>query len=475
MRSSSPKSILKASWLLLLALILAFAAEGLAQKHPDLGRLYKDAATRKGKRPVIIIPGILGSELINKKTGEKVWFRIGRSKDDDLRLPIAGDISDSRDALVPGDIVRKLNIPILSDVEVYQQLINALERYGGYTAAAWDDPPEDLEDKYFLFPYDWRRDNVETARLLFKKVASLKKRVGQPELKFNIIAHSMGGLVARYAAMYGDRDLPDGPALPDWAGDAHFAKIFLFGTPNEGSADALQLLLEGYSAIPNINLPFVRDLTPVELITMPSTFQLLPHEGTFRIYDENLQRIKEDIFDPSTWRKYGWSIFGNEDHLLEQFSEAEVGRMEHYFEVVLKRAKEFHAALDVKNSGQSKIAFFIIGSDCISTLDGAVIYMDTKKKKWVTLTKKDSFRRSDGVKVRSDDVERVLYQPGDGRVTRRSLLAETLAADKRQSVLFDSALPLTYALFACEEHDKLTGNPVIQDNLLTALISEAAK
>jgi pimeloyl-ACP methyl ester carboxylesterase len=475
MRQSSATPYFRKSWLLLLALIIVFSAEGFAQKHPDLARLYKDASARKGKRPVIIIPGILGSELINEKTGEKVWFRIGRSKDDDLRLPIAGNISDSRDALVPGDIIRKLDIPILSDVEVYQQLINALERYGGYTFASWDDPPKNLEDKYFIYSYDWRRDNVETARTLFKRVAGLKKRLGQPGLKFNIIAHSMGGLVARYAAMYGDRDISPGTPKPDWAGDAHFAKIFLFGTPNEGSADALQLLLEGYGAIPNINLPFVRDLTPVELITMPSTFQLLPHQGTFRMYDENLQKIDEDIFDPKTWRKYGWSIYGNEDKLLEKFSEAEVGRMENYFEVVLKRARDFHTALDVKNSGQSNIAFFIIGSDCVPTLDGAVIYMDTKKERWVTLTKKDSFRRSDGEKVRSDDVERVLYQPGDGRVTRRSLLAETLAADKRQSVLFDSALPLTYALFACEEHDKLTGNPVIQDNLLTALISEAAK
>lgn len=464
----------KFSILFIFLLLFGAAPSAFSQKRPDLDRLFRNAASRKGKRPIIIIPGILGSELINKRTGEKVWFSIGRSKDDDLRLPITADITMSHDLLVPGDIIRKLDIPILSDIEVYQNLIDALEKYGGYTAASWDDPPEDLDDKYFLFPYDWRRDNVETARMLFRRVSKLKKRLELPDAKFNIIAHSMGGLVARYAAMYGDRDIPEGEPKPDWPGDEHFAKIFLFGTPNEGSADALQLLLEGFGAIHNFNLPFVRDVSPLEVISMPSTFQLLPHEGTFRLYDGNLRRMDADIFDPLTWKKYGWSIYG-EDDLFDKFSPAEAGRLENYLKVVLKRAKDFDAALDVQNAGQSKIAFFIIGSDCVSTLDGAVIYKDSKKERWITLTRKDSFKRADGVRVSSGAVESVLFQPGDGRVTRRSLLAETLAVDKRQSVLFDSALPLTYALFACEEHDKLTENPVILDNLLTALISEAAK
>ncbi len=459
---------------MLMAFIAAGAVAAVAQSHPDLGALYKEAATRKGKRPIIIIPGILGSELVNERTGEKVWFRLSRSKDDDLRLPIAADTLLSRDNLVPGDIVRKLDIPVLSDVEVYQQLVNALEESGGYTAASWDDPPNDLEDRYFVFPYDWRRDNVETARILFRRVESLKKLTGRPDLKFNIIAHSMGGLVARYAAMYGDRDLPEGDPVPDWSGDEHFAKIFLFGTPNEGSADALQLLLEGFGAIRNINLPFVRDISPVELVTMPSAFQLLPHRGTFHVYDENLQLMDVDVFAPATWKKYGWSIYGADD-LLSKFTEAEIGRMEEYLRVVLKRARDFHEALDVKNPGQGKIGFFIIGSDCIDTLDGVVIYRDRKRNRWVTLTRPASFRRSDGVRIRSQELNRLLLRPGDGRVTRRSLLAETLAENKRQSVLFDSAIPLTYALFICEAHDQLTGNVVIQNNLLTALVSEATK
>lgn len=453
--------------------LLVLPAAAVGQDKPDLAKLYHDAAGRKGKRPVIIIPGILGSELVNKVTGEKVWFKIGRSKDDDVRLPIGTDLATSRDNLVPGDIIRKLDIPILRDQEVYQVLINALERYGGYTAGSWESPSGSLNDKYFVFPYDWRRDNVETARRLFRTLEKLRRESGAEDARFNIIAHSMGGLVARYAAMYGDSDLSAESPVPNWAGDGLFNKIFLFGTPNEGSVDALQVLLEGYGAIENINLPFVRDMTPVDLVTMPSAFQLLPHSGTFRIYDENLSPIEPDIYDPSTWRTYGWSIFGERD-LLREFTEAEVGRMESYLDVVLKRAWNFHRHLNVDDAGKGKVGFFIIGSDCEETLDAVVIYKDSRRDRWVTLTKPDSFRRSDGVKVQKRQVEALLLRPGDGRVSRRSLLGETIAADKRQSVLFDSALPLSYALFICEEHDKLTGNTVIQNNLLSALVSEAS-
>lgn len=458
---------------LIFAFGLIAAAPALPQDAPNLERLYREASKRKGKRPVIIIPGILGSELINKRTGEKVWFKLGRSGDDDVRLPVSLDLSASRDDLVPGDVLRKLEIPLFKDIEIYQELIRALENYGGYTRGSWDESEQSLDDKYFLFPYDWRRDNIETAQILFRKVEKLKRDSGNPDARFNIIAHSMGGLVARYAAMYGDKDIGTAQPQPTWAGDEHFNKIFMFGTPNEGSAEALQVLLHGWGVVKSINLPFVRDVNPLDLLTMPAAFQLLPHEGTFHAYDEFLKPLPVDLFDPATWKLYNWSFYGVDD-LLDDFSEAEVGRMEEYLKIVLGRADAFHKALNADGDDRGNVGLFIIGSDCKPTLDGVVIYRDEKKKRWVTLGEDKSFRRSDGEKVDDERVESVIFRPGDGRVSRRSLLAETLAENKRLSVLYDSALPLTYALFICEEHDKLTGNKTIQNNLLTALISEAS-
>src|SRR5215203_3947836 len=48
--------------------------------------------TAKGRLPVIIIPGLIGSELVNKNNNDKVWFDLNRAKDDDLRLPISPNL-----------------------------------------------------------------------------------------------------------------------------------------------------------------------------------------------------------------------------------------------------------------------------------------------------------------------------------------------------------------------------------------------
>ncbi len=184
---------LKTSFILLgLLITLAFIS-------PAAGQLA-------GKRPVIIIPGITGSTLVNPRTGKTVWFSLKRDKDDDMRLPMSSPmLSRNRDSLRAVDIIRKVEVPVLPDVEVYQTLLDALEARG-YHEAKWDRP--EAADVYYVFPYDWRRDNVETAQVLMQKMLAAKRALRRPDLKFDIIAHSMGGLIARYAAMYGTADLP---------------------------------------------------------------------------------------------------------------------------------------------------------------------------------------------------------------------------------------------------------------------------
>ena len=447
--------------------------ETIAQKQPNLEKIYVTSKERKGKRPIIIIPGILGTSLKNAETGENVWYSVRRSKDDDLDLPVALDIKSSKDNLVPDDVIREINLKLLPDIKVYQSLIETLSKYGGYEEASWDNPPKNLQDKFFVFPYDWRRDNVETAHILIKKIEKLKKDSKQPSIKFNVLAHSMGGLITRYALMYGKADLPKGKPQPTWAGERYFSKVFLFGVPNEGSIGALETLFRGRSSLgTGIDLPFVRDLNPMDVATMPSIFQLIPHKRTGRYYDEDLKPIKVDIFNIETWRKYKWGIYSN-DKYLKHFTEAERGRFEQYFSIVLKRATRFHEALDAYSKKRLSVGLFIIGGDCRNTLDALVIYQNEKNDKWITLTKADGFRNSKGTKITDDQIRKLMFVPGDGRVSRTSLLAETLAEDRRRSNLFDSALPLTYAMFMCEEHQDITSNVTIQNNVLTALISEA--
>ena len=63
-----------------------------------------------------------------------------------------------------------------------------------------------------------------------------------------------------------------------------------------------------------------------------------------------------------------------------------------------------------------------------------------------------------------------MFEPGDGQVTKPSLLARqnlNPTAPRDEHIFF----PLAYSFFLCVAHDKLTGNLNFQDNLLNVLLS----
>ena len=480
--------------LLLIALcVLAPALSSCgARRTPNLARIFSEARTRTGKRPLIVIPGILGSQLVNEETGEVAWPSVFRASDDGLSLPLTPDLERNRDKLVARKIIDTLKLSrLVPEVYVYHELLEALRNYGGYREGDWTNPAADGDrDSFYVFPYDWRRDNVETARELVRRIEALKRKLNRPDLKFNIIAHSMGGLIARYAAMYGGADLPADAVqpVPTWAGAHDINKIFMLGTPNEGSADAFQTLLEGYSLTEGLRrrVRLLNKLSREDALTAPSIFQLMPHSASVRFLDGDLKPLKIDLYDPAVWRRYGWSPVSDPDY-RRRFAEgkpdgdyAPFGRgsledLDAYFAAVLHRAKRFQEALDATVDGQAPVLLFAFGGDCEETLDAPVILRDEKRNRWLTLTSPRAFRDSSGRRVTTKEATLAMYAPGDGRVTRRSLLAEDLASEHRASPLFNTALPLTYAIFACDLHGDLQNNKTLQDNALTALVSEAIK
>ncbi|MFN2455054.1 MAG: hypothetical protein ABR577_12620 [Pyrinomonadaceae bacterium] len=486
---------------LLIALsLLAFLLQGCgARRTPDLKRIFAEARTQTGKRPLIIVPGILGSELVNRKTGEVVWPSAFRSVDDGLSLPVSPHLAANRDGLVARKIIDAAKVVntvrfarLVPEVFVYRQLLDALRDYGGYREGDWKNPAEGGDrDTFYVFAYDWRRDNVESARELYRRIEALKQKLNQPDLRFNIVAHSMGGLVARYAAMYGDADLPaDGTAPhPSWAGAKHINKIIMLGTPNEGSADSFSALLEGYSVTAGLRtrIPLLNKLTREGALTLPAIFELLPHASATHFLDANLKPVAVDLYDPATWRRYNWSAVTDETFRRKYasgktggddapFTAGSLDNLDAYFVAVLKRAKHFHEALDATTETDTPVALFAFGGDCEETLDAPVLLRDEKRNRWRTLVAPQSFRAADGRRISRAEAVRAMYVPGDGRVTRRSLLAETLTNERRRTnALFPSSPPLTYAVFACDLHGDLQSNKNLQDNAITLLIGEATK
>lgn len=423
----------------------------------------------KGKNPIIIIPGLTGSELVNKKTEEVVWFKPRRSKDDDIRLPVSPNLARNRDNLVAKDIIRTVQFfKFLPETEIYERLIDALKTRGGYTEASWINPQKsDFEDTFYVFPYDWRRDNVENARLLIQKIEGLKRKLGKPNLKFNVIAHSMGGLIARYAAMYGNADLPGGTPRPTWAGARDFDKIFLLGTPNEGSILSFNALLNGFSYVGGgLNLPFIQNISRFDVFTIPSIYQLLPHEGTLTAYDENLKPMTLDLYDIKTWENYGWAIWQDDD-FKKKLDATEQRNAKAYFQVALARAKRFQAALDANGNAKLPVSIYLMGGDCKDTENAVLLLHDTKKDRWKAQFKAEGFTRSDGTKVSPEELKGLLLAPGDGVVTQRSLKAQTIGNK--------SILPVVTELYQCESHNKLVTSADVQDKLLGLIFGSEAK
>ncbi|MEO8574952.1 MAG: hypothetical protein ABI481_13390, partial [Pyrinomonadaceae bacterium] len=423
-----------------------------------------------GKPPIIIIPGLTGSSLVNTKTGEEVWFRAKRSKDDDIRLPISPNLSRNRDSLTVTDIIRKIEFfKVLPEIEIYERLINALETRGGYREAKWNTATrKDSQDTFFVFAYDWRLDNVENAQLLIRKIETLKRRLGQPNLKFNVVAHSMGGLLARYAAMYGAADLPAGVPQPTWAGAKHFDKVFLLGTPNEGSVSALDALLNGFSYIGGgLNLPFIQDISRFDAFTIPAIYQLLPHDGALLSYDENLKPVTIDLYNPAEWEKYGWGIW-QDASFAKKFNASEQRNARPFFSAVLARAKRFQAALDASSSAKTSVSFYLFGGDCKPTPAGMLLYRDEKKNRWETRFKANGFTRANGEKVKDSEIEPLLLSVGDSVVTKSSLIGGTRKNGSKAS------FPIAAELFQCVGHNKLVTSSEVQDKLFAFLTTAPA-
>jgi pimeloyl-ACP methyl ester carboxylesterase len=465
-------------------LALVFCAGGCALRQkpkprPDLANIFRPARELTGKTPIIVIPGMLGSHLVNKRTGEKVWPR-AHPKEDDLSLPTSPDLKKNRDDVVATGVVEtaKLGFPI-PEIKVYEELTETLANHAGYKRGDIDEPPPGGDrDTFYLFAYDWRRDNVETAQLLAEKIARLREKLGRPDLRFNLIAHSMGGLVARYYLMYGGEDvLGRAGAKVTWAGAPSIDKLVLVGAPNEGTLEAVRALVEGFPVAESGLLPLFGTVEAETAFTMPAAFQLLPHRGSQEFYDGGLRPVPADLYEVETWRRYRWSIFdplyrkaltkrmqkthglGWQTHLDNLLAEREA-----YMKVALARARLFAEALDEKADLANPLKVFIFAGDCERTPRAAVIAEEGGRVRTIFRPRKVRLK-STGLTL--SQVEAKMLEPGDGRITRRSALA--VGRGESVNAGFDRS-DLLFTIFGCQIHSDLPNNTTFQDNLLSIFL-----
>jgi hypothetical protein len=246
----------------------------------------------------------------------------------------------------------------------------------------------------------------------------------------------------------------------------------MIGVPNEGSADAFATIIDGYSITEGLRrrVPLLNKLTAEDAVRTPSVFQLMPHRQTVKFLDEDLKPLPLDLYDPEVWKRYGWSVIYSSPDFRRHYAgtSGTDGKSEElldaYLAATLRRAHRFQEALDAADNAESPVVLLAIGGDCEETLNAPVVLRDEKRNRWTTLTRPREYKTATGLKISKQKATGAMYAPGDGRVTRVSLIGENIFHIRTLS---------RYAVFGCDLHGQLPRNKILQDNTLTAIVGEA--
>jgi pSer/pThr/pTyr-binding forkhead associated (FHA) protein len=211
------------------------------------------------RRPVLFVPGIMGSELW--LGSERLW-------------PSPRHLLNPEVAAFPGDpriearglVKEVVIIPGFLKQEQYNRMGDFLEAGLGY----------ERENDLLEFPYDWRQD----IRLSAQRLAETLERWRVPR-PVTIIAHSLGSLVSRYF-------------VERLGGKDQVERLILLGGPHYGAPKMISTLLRGPGLLPfglmNVRL---RSL----LASFPSGYQVLPTYAS--VEDQNGEQV--NLLEDETW------------------------------------------------------------------------------------------------------------------------------------------------------------------------------
>lgn len=434
----------------LAALLLALLLVGCATpRGPNLAVLYAQAASAPAPPPVIVIPGLMGTSLVDARSGVELWP--GSLQDlafsDHARLARIGPAWEGDDSIRAGAVIRRLG-----GIDIYGALLDTLLQAGRFSEGRPGEPVRGPDRRrFYTLAYDWRQPNIVAVRQLHALIDQIRIDHGDPTLRVDLIAHSNGGLIAQYYLRYGPNDVLEQADPQPWAeGRQRIRRVAMLGTPKLGAVAGLRRLLEGYR--------FILRTVPVEaLATFPTVFETLPHPLTRVIHDREGRPLAIDLFDVTVWRDNRWSVFSPEveQRVLRNFGNdgpAVLAVLQDEFSRNLRRARQFNDVL-ARPFPRSGLRIAAFGGDCEPTLAGAVLEVEGRHARL-------AFRPQDLLApLPGFDYTALFEAAGDGLVTR----ASQDAAD------FGFA-PINQSFFLCENHALLLANRYFQNNLLNFLL-----
>ncbi len=213
------------------------------------------------KVPVLIIPGMAGSELYNGD--DLIWADLNQMFRD-----VGDEFLTENLSLDDGGI----SVKNISTGEVIKgaPLTNIFEGLDSVLAQ------NGYHDSLYYFPYDWRLDLNDTAISLSAEVERIKLETGHE--KVSIIAHSMGGLLAKEYIRQNGKNSID--------------KLIFVGTPHLGAPKAGKVLLEG----DNFSIPWLEEERIKEIAKNSiALHELLPTQSYFDLAGSYIKELLQII------------------------------------------------------------------------------------------------------------------------------------------------------------------------------------
>lgn len=218
-----------------------------------------EVGAHRDRPAVFLLPGIMGSHLaqVNKANVNRIWIDIPEIILGGMRKLRAGAANVQAEALVG---------------LAYAEFVAFLTKRGQHVLP---------------FPYDWRLSVTEAATAL---AADIEARLDASDRPICIVAHSMGGLVARaFLAASGDlweRTVSRG------------GRLIQLGTPNRGSYVIPRILAGDDELVRKLvaadQTMEMEDWTKL-VAAFPGLLEMAPHPGG---------PAAPDFFDKATWRAF---------------------------------------------------------------------------------------------------------------------------------------------------------------------------
>ncbi|HZG14637.1 MAG TPA: S8 family serine peptidase [Candidatus Bathyarchaeia archaeon] len=276
--------------------------------------------TVKERTPVILIPGIGGSQLYTEDD-DLSWIGVWEVL---ANAPIIHDLELEPEKDGSTKMISKNDVKIhTSSVNYGLYGISQLTSINNEEAVQYAYMIEDLVKEGYIpgktlfgMPYDWRMNISDHHKLLKQTISTALKESGAS--KVNIVAHSMGGLLVKDYL------------LANKTAGKQVNSVITIGTPFLGAAKASKALIMG----DNFDIPFLQDKTGYTIAKhAPSVYQLAPSSE----------------YNSVMTKKYGRSVYAYVDQSGEYHNQTldELNEMYPY-QPLVGVAENTHKALDKK-------------------------------------------------------------------------------------------------------------------------------